>query len=414
MRRRIHVYGIPALILAAACASESSPVGPSTIVQTPATSTIDNSAVPSSEATTSTLLGSNSWTIDPVDLVPLDRCKIADITPGTPDGVPFVGSGFPIPRAEAADFVNGRVWIVRIETTDAFTDEDGLQTILGALDRISDFFSDQSFGRANLTFFVDYPGSVVTLPSTAVEFGIDRVSPQEDMSYVLREALNIWDSPEDFRAGDQIFGLLPLVPTRPSIAQGIRLQIDLNGRRSGDGLLMTPGAASNWNIISHEIGHSWLFLEDLYSFGVEGPYENYLETWDLMAAPGGPNLGFISWSRWRVGWLDDDQILCTTPVSKTQRFVHQLDSETSDLKAVVFPQSEHSALVAEVRQGFGANADKSIVVVYEVDTSFGHGNGPIRLRGTLREVGDSLIHAEVQLSLEAIDISGALISIAAA
>lgn len=361
--------------------------------------------------TTSTLLGTNRWTIDPVDQVSLDHCKIADITPGTPDGVPFVGSGFPIPRAEVADFFNGRVWIVRIETTDAFTDKEGLQATLGVLERVSEFFSDQSFGRANITFFVDYPGSVVRLPFTAVDYGIDRSSPQKDMSYVLREALSIWEIPEDFRDGDQIFGLLPLVPTRPSIGQGIPLQLDLNGRRSGDGLLMTPGEASNWNVISHEIGHSWLFLEDLYSFGVEGPYENYLETWDLMAAPGGPNLGFVSWSRWRVGWLDDDQILCTTPTRKTQRFVHQLDSETPDLKAIVFPQSEHSALVSEVRKGFGANADKSIVVVYEVDTSFGHGNGPIRLRGTLREVGDTLVHSELQLSLEAIDTSGALISI---
>jgi M6 family metalloprotease-like protein len=164
-------------------------------------------------------------------------------------------------------------------------------------------------------------------------------------------------------------------------------------------------------LISHEIGHSWLYLEDLYSFGIQGPYENYLQTWDLMAAPVGPNLGFTSWTRWRAGWLDDDQVRCTTPTTTSLRFVNQLDYDSSGTKSLVFPLSDHSALVAEVRTGYGANADNSSVVVYEVDTSYEHGNGPIRLKGTLREVGDELAQSGIRLALDAIDISGALITV---
>ena len=399
------------LFIVASCAGASNADGP-LLSNSPADSALAvTTTTEADEPAGMELLASQTWVDDQADRAPIEDCKIADITASARDGIPLFGSGFPTPRAELADFSNAKMWVLRIQTADESTDDANLLLTLDAFDRIVEFFDQQSFGRASLSFVHDHPSAVVQLPLTSAEYGIDNVSPQEDMSYMLNEALRYWKVPDDFRAGDQIFGILPLTPTRPSVAQGIPLGGELNGKRTGFGILMSPGSATSWILISHEIGHSWLFLEDLYSFGIQGPYENYLETWDLMAAPGGPNPGFTSWTRWRVGWLDDEQIRCTSPTVESRYFVNQLDSDSSGTKSLVFPLSDHSALVAEVRDGFGANAGKSVVVVYEVDTSYEHGNGPIRLKGTLREAGDELEQSGVRLALEAIDISGALVTV---
>lgn len=347
-------------------------------------------------------------------LRPIEDCRIADVTPGSPDGIPRFGSGFPVPNIAQASFFGARIWVLRVTTNDFSTDEESYALAVNAFDRIVEFFFEQSFGRASLEFVHDRDDVIIALPLSASDYGIDRKSAQQDMSYVLEEVLGHWAVPTDFQDGDQILAILPLVPTRPSIAQGVPISRNLGGRQSGFGMLMTPGNATNWTLIAHEIGHSWLYLEDLYSFGVEGPLENYLDNWDVMAAPGGPNLGFTSWTRWRLGWLEDSQVRCTGSSPIGQYFVANLDQPTSRTKSIVIPTSDHSTFVIETREGYGANAGKSILVVFEVDTSFAHGNGPIRLKGTLRSPQDQLATDFGVIQLEDIDLSGALLSISPA
>lgn len=348
---------------------------------------------------------------DGANRLSVEECKISDITPSSPNGVPRFGSGFPPPNPDRASFLDARIWVLRIRTADLTTDAESYELMVDAFGRISEFFSEQSFDRARVRFIHDRDDLIVNLPLTSIEYGLDSVSPQEDMSFVMTAALDQWTVPDDFQDGDQILGVLPLSPTRPSVAQGIPISQPIGNKTSGFGMLMTPANATNWILVAHEIGHSWLFLEDLYSFGIQGPYENYLDNWDVMAAPGGPNPGFTSWTRWRVGWIDDEQVRCTSVGSPAQYFVARLASSSSATKALVIPNSEHSATVTEVRDGFGANEGKSVVVIYEVDTSIEHGNGPIRLQGTLRKEGDEVITKVARLSLNGLDSSGAIITI---
>ena len=83
---------------------------------------------------------------------------------------------------------------------------------------------------------------------------------------------------------------------------------------------------------------------------------------------------------------------------------------------VVVKLSEHSVLVVDSRrdlgfgeQGWDANGDAAIV--YVVDTSIHHAYGPIRWRGELRQIGESLTTDGVTITLDDADQTNDLVTV---
>ena len=145
-----------------------------------------------------------------------------------------------------------------------------------------------------------------------------------------------------------------------------------------------------WSYWAHELGHAF-HLPDLYAqpwssttrnirnFPVPGPFHG----WDLMANQDGPSRSINMWLRWVRGWASDSQIDCkqSFEIADYVTELVPLEASASGVKAVVVRFSDTRALVIESRRETRFNLQNNVVdegvLVYEVDTSLGHGEIPI-------------------------------------
>ena len=78
---------------------------------------------------------------------------------------------------------------------------------------------------------------------------------------------------------------------------------------------------------------------------------------------------------------------------------------------MVYKLSDHSVVVAEYRLESTYNEAQSKLLVYRVDTSFGHGQGPVRYIADLGRAGATATVDSVKITLRKIDKSGVLIEV---
>lgn len=113
-------------------------------------------------------------------------------------------------------------------------------------------------------------------------------------------------------------------------------------------------------LVVHETGHL-LGLPDLYTANAPST----LHRWDVMAARWPSEL--LAWHRWKLGWLDPDQIVCITRRS-TRTVTLQPLERPGGTKAVVVKRGLR-AIVVEVRarSGYDSTLCDTGVLAYEVD-----------------------------------------------
>lgn len=141
-----------------------------------------------------------------------------------------------------------------------------------------------------------------------------------------------------------------------------------------------PGRNRGSHILIHELGHL-IGLPDIHdwqSFGLLN--RKHSGGWDVMSSN---NTGahFFAWHKWKLGWLDPNQIRCVLGSFETiEETITPLETR-GGLKAVVIPVSASRAYVVEVRQKIGFDTDlcDSGVLIYSVDASARNGTGPIRV-----------------------------------
>jgi len=145
-----------------------------------------------------------------------------------------------------------------------------------------------------------------------------------------------------------------------------------------------------WSYWAHELGHAF-HLPDLYAqpwspttknirnFEAPGPFHG----WDLMANQDGPSRSISMWLRWVRGWAADSQIECkqVSDFGDYQTNLIPLETSAAGTKAVIIRFSGTRALVIESRRETKFNLRNNVVddgvLVYEVDTTLGHGEIPI-------------------------------------
>jgi len=124
---------------------------------------------------------------------------------------------------------------------------------------------------------------------------------------------------------------------------------DFNIQRTASG---TP----TWSYFVHEVGHMLGIPhqadEDENKPGAKKYVVTPLGGWDVMSEHGGGQRTMTTWLRWLAGWLDDDQIACTTK--------EEVDSDFYELtpvnvvggkkEALVIKLSETKAVVVESRR----------------------------------------------------------------
>jgi hypothetical protein len=195
--------------------------------------------------------------------------------------------------------------------------------------------------------------------------------------------------------------------------QGI-VDVDTPDGLLAHGVLMGGRSVALWTVLAHEIGHTWLGSEDLYYFPDQS--QIMMGGWDLMAQPIAITIELSPWLRWINEWVADSQVRCVTTPGETVHHLETISVASDDPKMVVVKLSDHSVLVIDSRrqlefgvEGYDSNGDATIA--YVVDTSINHGQGPIRWRGELRAVGESLTTDGVTITLLDADATNDLVSV---
>jgi M6 family metalloprotease-like protein len=306
------------------------------------------------------------------------------------------------------------MWVIPVETTDFTASEVGLADLETSLERVSQFFAEQSYDQLALDVVFEPRDHWVRLPGTATDFGFDKSRPQQDFSSVMEEILKAWKPSGNVAQNDLVLAVLPPVPEVVVTMSTRRWdQKRFNNVLLENGVLLSSGGNEirSWELHAHEIGHSLMRLEDLYHGRADVPYEEYMGKWDIMDNASGSQPTFSSWSRWRSGWIRDDEVLCVDAAEESTHFVGQLDEPDAEFKTLVVPRSDHSVVVIDVRRI--ANASKPVALTYVVDTSKEHQLGPYRVKTQF--YGEDTVEVEgVTLTLVARDSSGVVVSVAPA
>lgn len=407
---------VVSLFIAGACSSSDTE---STTETTPPSTGSTTSATSTSTSTTSTLTTTVAPTLvetfvpEATDaLLAPDECRIRDITPSTPNATFNISSGFPLPEGAVPTSGEVRLWVIPVETTDYSVSEENLTALRKSLSKVVEFFNDQSYGKSSLSVHLELPEHWVQLPGTASEFGFGTSAFQQDFSPLMEKILTRWQPSESILENDLVIALLPPVPG-VTVAQGSRRfdQKRFNNILLQNSVMLssTPSESGSWTLHAHELGHSWLRLEDLYHFPNFGPFQDYMGSWDIMSNGGAPKPMFSSWARWRAGWIEDREIRCVNSSRYSTHLIEPVSQPESAVKSLLIPVSDHSVIVIEARE------DDEILVplVYTVDTSFEHGNGPWRVKGWFNRSNDLVVEG-LKLTLIDRDSSGVVIEVSPA
>jgi M6 family metalloprotease-like protein len=156
------------------------------------------------------------------------------------------------------------------------------------------------------------------------------------------------------------------------------------------------------SISTHELGHS-LGLPEAYRQVSGGTSFEPVGMWDPMSQPNPHH--FLAWHKYRIGWLDQAQIVCVDTPRQVQATLAPVET-AGGVKAVVVKAGSSTAYVVEARRklGLDANLCKEGVLVYTVDSQVVNGGGGIEIRraaedvaGTERERCDTLYNAPFQV-----------------
>ena len=89
----------------------------------------------------------------------------------------------------------------------------------------------------------------------------------------------------------------------------------------------------------------------------------------------------VAWHRWRLHWLDPNQLTCLEQPGQLEETITPLETPGGK-KAVIVPTSPSTAYVIEDRQPIGWDSDicHAGVLVYTVDSQLSNAQGAIRVK----------------------------------
>ncbi|GGJ78349.1 M6 family metalloprotease domain-containing protein [Pilimelia anulata] len=246
-----------------------------------------------------------------------------------------------------------------------------------------EWYRTASFGRYQLTL-VPHKKPVSLSPAGERELRRhDRAADPDRLGDVVadRGIPSVWgdaarraDRDFDFSQIDIVFYMHS--GTSRSYAQFDGVTLDGKSIKTG-AILGTDWGSHKAKLLIHEGGHT-ISLPDLY--GGSGGYA-YTGGWDIQSSINGPSPDHFAWHKWKLGWLDDDQLRCVATRNTSSEHVLTPNETTGGTKAVVVRYGNSTAYIAEVRtkQGVNTASCDTGVLVYRVDSKTASGSGPVRV-----------------------------------
>ncbi|MFF2061915.1 M6 family metalloprotease domain-containing protein [Streptomyces sp. NPDC058200] len=335
------------------------------------------------------------------DLAP---CRVASTTPVQ------MSEGLPTAPGYSRSTGTVRALNLMIDFPDAQGPGSALDRLGEFFPKTSDWFRTSSYGR------LDYrPEAPLTdwlrMPLSFAEYGIERGSPYEPgYRRLVQDIVTAADPAVDFSAYDLVNILV--TPNAGPSALNTVLSVTFSGNPDAphaDGVPLSNTsfvysrqddgsgsyAETGYRVLPHENGHIF-GLPDLYT--MDGG--SAVGHWDIMSEDWGANNDLLGWHKWKLGWLDDNQISCASKPGFSEHLLGPLASSGGQ-KMIFIPVSKESGYAVEVRTRAG-NDDAVCepgVLIYRVDSAVDTGRGPITVSDSARDSGGCTrrpnVHAEL-------------------
>ncbi|MFJ5529241.1 M6 family metalloprotease domain-containing protein [Streptomyces sp. NPDC093261] len=184
----------------------------------------------------------------------------------------------------------------------------------------SDYFPATSrfFDRASYGRFTVRPHPLdhwIPMPHPSVSYAVQRDWDPDHRSAYLRDALAAADKEVDFSRYDVVYFVAD--PDAPGIDSDATKVVNLETPMQADGtdvrrvVTVFEKHPPDRLVLAHETGHVF-DLPDLYHRPADGKgdWDTYVGDWDLMGSQFGLAPDLFAWHKWKLGWLDDRQVVC--------------------------------------------------------------------------------------------------------
>ncbi|MFF8846774.1 M6 family metalloprotease domain-containing protein [Streptomyces sp. NPDC015127] len=334
----------------------------------------------------------------------LGPCRIPSVS-----GVQM-SEGLPTPPGYTRSTGEVSALNLMIDFSDAVGEGSALDRLAEFFPQTSQWFSTSSYGR--LSYRPHAPVSDwLRMPLPFAAYGIDRGSPYEPgYRKLVEDLIEVADSRVDFSRYDLVNVLV--TPNAGPSALDTVLSVTFSGNDEApyaDGVPLANTsfvysrqddgsgsyARTGYRVLPHENGHVF-GLPDLYTAEGGGAVGH----WDIMSEDWGANNDLLGWHKWKLGWLDNEQIRCASAPGSAEYALTPLATAGGSKLAVV-PLSEDSGYAVEVRAQAG-NDDAVCepgVLIYRVKSSVDTGRGPVTVADSELDSGGCTrspnVHAEL-------------------
>ncbi|MFG2870731.1 M6 family metalloprotease domain-containing protein [Streptomyces sp. NPDC048338] len=335
---------------------------------------------------------------------PLGPCRIA-----TTLGVQM-SEGLPTAPGYARSTGSVRALNLMIDFPDAPGDGAALARYEEFFPQTAEWFRTSSYGRLEYAPEAPIP-DWVRMPRPFSSYGIERGSPYEPgYRGLVEDVVKSTDPLVDFSAYDLV-NILVTPNAGPSALDTV-LSVTFSGNDDApyaDGVPLAntsfvysrqdDGSGSysetGYRVLPHENGHVF-GLPDLYTMDGGGTVGH----WDIMSEDWGANNDFLGWHKWKLGWLDNDQVGCASGTGTSEHILTPLATAGGPKLAFV-PLGERSGYAVEVRTRDGN--DEAVcepgVLIYRVESDVDTGHGPVTVADSDRDSGGCTrrpnVHAEL-------------------
>lgn len=258
-----------------------------------------------------------------------------------------------------------------------------------------DWFARSSGGKVKLS--VSYHETWLRMSKSHLQYGFERgISFEEHFSYI-KEAAKLASEEIDLREYD-IFYIVP-----PKNASGIKFSPTLiddktsqEDNRNKIKHAVTFGQDMwrwGYKVMNHETLHIF-GIPDLYSYAETENYRykeqkggnrerahGYVGEWDLMGLISGIGPDLFSWNKWRLGWLNDNQVNVINKKGTHLIDLTPVESSREGKRMAIFPISESRGLAVESRRSMGLDSTVTSpgILVYLIQADIGGGKGTIKV-----------------------------------
>lgn len=303
-----------------------------------------------------------------------------------------------------------RALTVMVDFPDAPGEGDALDRFHEFFPQTQEWFHTASYGHLDYRAETPIP-TWLRMPKAFEDYGIERGAPF-DPGYrqLVQDIVSAADPTVDFRNYD-LLNVLVSPDAGPSALDTV-LSVTFAGNGEApvaDGVPIANAsfvysrqddgsgsyARTGYRVLPHENGHVF-GLPDLYTQDGGGAVGH----WDIMSEDWGANNDLLGWHKWKLGWLDVDQVSCAATPG-TKEFTLSPMSRPGGHKLVFVPLTAHTGYALELRTP-GGN-DEAVchpgILIYKVDASIDTGRGPITVYDAHRDSGGCTrspnVHAEL-------------------